>query len=71
MAAVNNVVTRGYSIGTIALVVLRGYTSAAVPITIRGRTVTLAERDLTLTLGARYETLSLASRKTTLTAPRE
>ena len=27
MAAVNNVVTRGYSIGTIALVTLRGYTA--------------------------------------------
>lgn len=27
MAGVNNVVTRGYSIGTIALVVLRGFTS--------------------------------------------
>ena len=27
MAAVNNVVTRGFSIGTIALVVLRGYSA--------------------------------------------
>ena len=29
MAAINNVVTRGYSIGTIALVVLRGFTPGA------------------------------------------
>ena len=66
-----SIVTRGFKIGSIARVVLRGYFAGAAVVVVGHKTLTLNPRVLTMTTPTRSLTLTLNPRVLTLTTPEE
>ena len=66
-----SIVTRGFKIGSIARVVLRGYFAGAAVVVVAHKTLTLNPRVLATTISTRSLTQTLNPRVLTLTAPEE